>query len=134
MTKTRTLKGAAHDVVDHAMSAFGWLHPHVWEYAKSRGLQEVEIDLLGPRPINGNGIPKSLLLASESLQQWFASLLKSYGFSVEDVRAAKLSFGAFGTDPYSPAATCILVAASGRAFRYDRGWPPNARRLEAGVT
>lgn len=126
MTKIRTLKGAAHDVVDHSMSTFGWLHPHVWEYANSRGLPRVEIDLIGPRPLEGNRIPKPLRLASETLQRWFKSLLESYGFRVQDVRAAKLLFGAFGTDPYSAAATCIVITASGREFRYDRGWPPNS--------
>jgi len=126
MVKIRTLKGAAHDVVDHSMSALGWMHPHVYEYAKSRRLSEVQIDLVGRRPLKGWLIPKPLRLAAHSLQQWFESLLNDYGFNRQDLRAAKLIFGAFGSDPYSPAATCILIAASGRVFRHDRGWPPNS--------
>ena len=125
MTKVRTLKGVAHDVVDHSMSAFGWLHPHVAEYAKASNFPEVEICLIGPA-FPTRKVPKQLRLAAEGLQSWFVSLLGSYGLEVQHVKSAKLTFGAFGTDSYTCAATCRIVSVAGREFRYDRGWPPNS--------
>jgi hypothetical protein len=126
MTKIRTLQGAAHDVVDHSLSAFGWLHPHVWEYAKSNQLNDVQIDLASDSPIAGSNVPTPLRLAAEGLHTWFLSLLNSYGIEPAQIASATLRFGAFGSDPHSPAATCVIVSA-GREFRYDRGWPSNLR-------
>jgi hypothetical protein len=126
MAKIRTLKGVAHDVVDHCMSVFGWLHPHVWDYAQAQKFERVQIDLMSEPPIATPKVQKPLRLASAGLQEWFRSLLAQYGFTKEDLRSASLIFGAFGTDAYTLAATCIVVSRSGRQFRYDRGWPPNS--------
>lgn len=51
MAKARTLRGLAHDTADHASGPFGYLHPHVAEYAAASGFTEVVIDLVREPPI-----------------------------------------------------------------------------------
>ena len=110
----------------HSLSAFAWLHPHVWEYATAAQLSEFTIDLIHEPPLNSPRVPKPLRLACEELQLWFQALLTNYGFEPHDLQSARLTFGAFGSHPHALAATADVIAASGRAFRYLRGWPPNS--------
>jgi hypothetical protein len=124
MPRIRDLKGVAHDLVDHAMSGLSFLHPHVWNYARQASIDEFTIDVLENSAPNSIEVPKPLRLATESLRTWFQPVLKSYGFTIEDLNSAKLTFGAFGSDPYVFAARANVVASSGREYNYERGWPP----------
>ena len=125
MARIRDLKGVAHDLVAHGESALSWLHPHVGNYARQAGVEEFTIDVLqGSEPHVTVLLPKPLRLASESLRAWFQPVLSSYGFNLQDLASAKLTFGAFGSDPFVFATRASVVAASGRKFSYERGWPP----------
>lgn len=124
MAKARTLRGLAHDTADHASGPFGYLHPHVAEYAAASGFTEVVIDLVREPPIATPRVPRPLLLASAALQVWFREHLVAYGFQPSDIRSANLLFGAFGTSPYVSAITVTLVTPLGRSFVFKRGWPP----------
>jgi hypothetical protein len=124
MPRIRDLKGVAHDLVDHAMSGLSFLHPHVWSYARQTTVDEFTVDLLQDSARSLVEVPEPLRLATESLRNWFQPVLRSYGFNLEDLSSAKLTFGSFGSSPYVVAARASLVAPSGREYSYERGWPP----------
>jgi hypothetical protein len=127
MPRIRDLKGVAHDLVDHAMSGLSFLHPHVWNYARQTSVDEFTIDVLQDSAPSSLEVPEPLRLAMESLRTWFQPVLISYGFNLEDLTSATLTFGAFGSSPYVVAARASLVAPSGREYKYERGWPPRNR-------
>jgi hypothetical protein len=129
MPKIRDLKAVAHDLVDHAMSGLSFLHPHVWNYARQITVGEFTVDLLHDSAPNLGEVPEPLRLATEGLRIWFQPVLRSYGFSLEDLTSAKLTFGSFGSSPYVVAARASLVAPSGREYSYERGWPPLNERV-----
>jgi len=126
MVKTKTLQGLAHDTLDHAIGPFGWLHPHVGEYAEDAQLETIAIDLIATPPIETPKVPTPLKLASAALQEWFKEHLEAYGFTIRDISGARIVFGAFGSDPYVFGATAIIETTIGRKFEYRRGWPPNS--------
>jgi hypothetical protein len=125
MTKLRTLNGLAHDTLDHAEGPLAWLHPHIWEYAAASKLKDVAIDPLSAPAISTPAVPEPLRLASSALQDWFHEHLETYGFHAEDLAAAVLRFGAFGSHPYAFGTTATITSRNGRVFSYRRGWPPN---------
>lgn len=123
MPKIRTLRGLAHDTADHAIGPFGYLHPHVGEYAEEEKLQNVVIDLIHEPAISTPNVPRPLRLASAALQDWFKQHLAIYGFGIGDLAAASLTFGSFGSDPSIFAIAATLETTNGRGFTYRRGWP-----------
>ena len=127
MAKIKTLQGLAHDTLDHATGPFGWLHPHVGDYAEDEKLETVTIDLVADPEIATHDVPEPLKLASASLQEWFKEHLHTYGFTTSDIAAARIVFGAFGSDGRIFGATATIKMTNGRMFEYRRGWPPNSQ-------
>ena len=122
MPKARTLKGLAHDTVDHSQGAFGYLYPYLAELASGSDAGIVTVDLLGRPAISGPGASHSLEMAVSSLQDWFTLALAGYGFSISDLSAATLTCGQFSEDGSIWAGSPVIVTTSGRRFQYHRGW------------
>lgn len=135
MAKARTLRGLAHDVVDHAESAFGALHPHAAQYARNAQVNTVAIDLLSSPAIAGDSVPSELATAAQTLQLWFVSALERYGFSTSDLERAELTLGDFGDDDYTCGAAAVIESRDGKSYEYLRGWKPGTapqlRRLNS---
>jgi hypothetical protein len=122
MPSEKRLNSVCHSIAHHAVSGLSWIHPHLGRACRQAGLSGVSIDLLADNPC-----PKDLRCRRKSplrvglgsVQEKFAGILQSEGFSVDDLTSAVLEFEfPPDKDDYWSLCTSTTVTASGRQFRH----------------
>lgn len=119
MTSEKRLSSVCHSIAHHAVSALSYLHPHLRQACRAAGEYSAQIDLLSPNPcpenLRGN---QPLQIALMSLQERFAQILQSEGFSLDELQKALLffEFPAEYKDDYCSNCHAALQASSGKEF------------------
>jgi hypothetical protein len=123
MPRSKLLNGVAHDIAHHAMSSVSYLHPHLTQVCSGARRTTVTLDLLKESPLPAD-LPdhEPLRLASQSLHRTFTNILRTAGFTVADLKAARLTFHVptDAPDDYSyVSCDSEIVAASGKVYRHE---------------
>ena len=121
MARGRKLKGVAHNIMDHAVGALGYLMPGIFDYCATSGQRQLTIDLLKSEPIaTAHGISEALALSAANKHEKFLSILSTTGLDVSLLSSATLQFEVLG-DPRDkwPRFTCqcIIETCTGKVFR-----------------
>ncbi len=114
MTSQKPLKGVAYDIAHHAQSGLSYLHPHMGELCKEKGISEATINLMA-----NNSYPeelreyKPLKLAIETLKSKFLSILDKRDMKLDFVHELTLKFLFYADDNNLCSVESVLVKADG---------------------
>ena len=122
MPSRKHLKGAAYDIMHHAVSSMSWLHPHIAQTCRASNLPSLTLDLLRPSPLPPD-VPAEppCVLATQALHRTFVSLLEKLGFTLADVSSAKLTFSAprHARDDHTLPCRSELVTTDGKRYEHE---------------
>jgi hypothetical protein len=122
MPSRKHLKGAAYDIMHHAVSSMSWLHPHIAQTCRTAGLVSLTLDLMRESPLPPD-VPaeRPCILATQNLHRTFVALLEKLGFSLADVTSATLTFSAprHARDDYTLPCRSELVTTDGKRYEHQ---------------
>jgi hypothetical protein len=122
MPSRKHLKGAAYDIMHHAVSSMSWLHPHIAQTCREAGLASLTLDLMRESPLPPDvRAEQPCVLATQALHRTFVSLLQKLSFTLADVSSATLKFTAsrHARDDYTLPCRSELVTADGRRYEHQ---------------
>jgi hypothetical protein len=119
MAAQKRLASVCHSIAHHAVSGVSFVHPHLRQALRAAGEKTVVVDLLRddtcPPALRDN---RNLATALRSLHARFLDILRSEGFSREDLQEAKLlfEFTPLHPDDHCSNGHAKLTAADGRTY------------------
>ena len=121
MSSVKRLSSVCHSIAHHAVSGLSYLHPHMRQACRAIGEDTAQIDLLSSNPcpekLRSNNPLQTALM---SLQERFAQILQSEGFSLQQLQKALLffEFPAEYKSDYCSNCHAFLQTSSGKEFSH----------------
>lgn len=119
MASNKRLNSVAQSIAHHAVSGLSYVHPHLGEMCDKKEFTSVEINVLAddiyPSNLDDN---TPLRLSLNQLRARFLEILKSEGFSKNDISGATLKFEFDFTkwDYYCSICTCKIITLTGSLY------------------
>lgn len=119
MPSIKKLSSVCHSIAHHAVSGLSYVHPHLRQACKAKGIDTITIDLMREQPCPDSFMNiEPLRLSLKALQNKFYEILQSEGFSTNEIVAIKLRFEFTEefSDDYCSNCYARLVSRTGKNF------------------
>lgn len=121
MPSIKRLSSVCHSIAHHAVSGLSYVHPHLRQACKAVGIDTITIDLTREQPCPAQFLSiDPLRLSLKALQEKFKGILKSEGFTTNEIDVIELRFEFTEEFPDDYCSNCYarLVSSTGKVYEH----------------